>query len=222
MFAQFSQAFDTSNHTADSLNALDTNLRSMSMLSRHHNSIQRADALVTRQWMRLSLWKLAVSRIQMSADPSESLSSILFPIQATRDLLSTISQLSVDALEAHGPGMEIKLFEFVSSLADVITCLPDHSNVAVSAFGPRDSLAHLASVLGSFRGGTFTLMPMLQERLADVGMAVPTIPRVIDVSGESNESDCTDLSLGEDDMIWQRNESSSPQQEWVPTGMPSP
>lgn len=219
MFAHFSQAFDNPSSTNINLTTLDVSLRSLPMLSRQHNTIQSADALVTRQWMRLSLWKLAVSQLPMSAGPMESLDSILFPIQATRDLLSTISQLSIDALEAHGPGMELKLFEFASSLADVITCLPVQPDAQMSGFGPKDSLVHLATILGSFRGGSHALMPILQARLGDVGLDVPSVPRVVDVSGESNESDFTESSHGlEGEERGGADTTTTPFRQYSPTG----
>ncbi|KAF2716047.1 hypothetical protein K431DRAFT_279737 [Polychaeton citri CBS 116435] len=193
MFAYFDNAYSGHEHTATSLVLVENQLLMVPTLSQQHNGIQRADLFVTRQWMRLLLWRMAVSNISMNTAPSGSLDSMLFPIRIARDLISTMSQIPTDAFEAHGPGMELKLFAFASSLADVITCLPMHSTVN-SEFGPRECLLHLARVLGRFRGGNEALMPILQSRLADVGLDVPAIPRLIEVSHDSNDSDYTNTN----------------------------
>lgn len=196
MFACFDSAETSNELTADSLSAVDSRLKSISTLSRLCSNIQRADLLVTQHWMRLLLWKTAVSRLAMTAEYSDTPDSILFPVQAARDLLASMGRLSVDALEAHGPGMELKLFAFATSLADIMTCMPTHTSV-VSEFGARDCLVRLSEVLGNFRGGTEAVMSVLRERLIEMGFEAPRSPFITEVSLASDDSEYEETSPSE-------------------------
>lgn len=74
-------------------------------LSPYGNEMQRADVMVTQQWMQIVFWKFTmpyVALTTMSEDPSFSFS---FPAVIARQLLSNIRDISVDTLSAHGVGM---------------------------------------------------------------------------------------------------------------------
>lgn len=188
MFACLDNIDAVRNLTAQDILAADNQLVVMTNCSRSCNSVQQADLLVTHQWMRLLLWKTAVSRLAMTSDPSGTLDSIVFPVQAARDLLSSISSLSMDALEAHGLGMELKLFTMATSLADVMTCLPTHTTV-VSEFGARDCLLQMSEMLQTFRGGTEAVMSVLRQRFVEVGLHRLPTRSITEVNWASDESD---------------------------------
>ncbi|KAK5727557.1 hypothetical protein LTR15_003457 [Elasticomyces elasticus] len=187
MFTHFHEATACTRHTPRTLMILHNQLQNVPGLSPYYNDLQRADLSVTQQWMRLMFWKMAISQFKMTADPDGDIQSMLFPVRIARDLLAHMSTLSIDTLEAHGPGMELKLFEFANTVADVAVTVssPSHSGLEL---GPKDFLFQLAGVLGSFRGGNNTLLPLLQSRLAEVGLTVPPRPRIIDVSQDSTNS----------------------------------
>lgn len=92
-------------HTRETLRELHQQLQRVPALPRHHNDLQRADASVTRQWMRLTLWKLAIPNVPLSLDAAENNLSLQFPTQVAKAVLSDLSSFSMDTLEAHGPGM---------------------------------------------------------------------------------------------------------------------
>lgn len=171
-----------------------------------YNQLQRADVGVTQHWTKLHLWKLAMSRIRMTTEPGNDITSVLFPLQVVGDLLSEVSKLSVDSLEAHGSGMELKLFEFANTIADVMLCMPDRW-IQDTRIGPRDYLMHLGKVLGGFRGGNEALLPLLRARYTELGLSLPAIPRIVDITHESSDSSpARPHSADEDVLPWVMDE----------------
>jgi hypothetical protein len=165
-----------------------------------YNQLQKADVRVTQHWTKLHLWKLAVTRIKMTTEPGGDITSVLFPLQVVGNLLSEVSELSVDSLEAHGSGMELKLFEFANTIADVMVCMP-HRWTQDTRIGPREYLMHLGKVLGGFRGGNEALLPLLRSRLVEVGLSLPAIPRIVDITHESSGSSPAGQKNKDDEVI---------------------
>jgi hypothetical protein len=165
-----------------------------------YNQLQKADVRVTQHWTKLHLWKLAVSRIKMTTEPGGDITSVLFPLQVVGNLLSEVSELSVDSLEAHGSGMELKLFEFANTIADVMVCMP-HRWTQDTRIGPREYLLHLGKVLGGFRGGNEALLPLLRSRFVELGLSLPAIPRIVDITHESSDSSPAGQKNADDGVI---------------------
>lgn len=187
MFKALSEASTSSKQTAEALSLIHLKLQQLPTPAEPYNQLQKADVGVTQHWTRLQLWKLAVSRIKMTSEPSGEVTSLLFPLRVTKDLLSEVSAISVDNLEAHGSGMELKLFEFVNAIADLMVCMP-HRWAQGTAFGPREYLMHLGKVLGGFRGGNEALLPLLRSRFTELGLALPAVPRLLEVNQNSSDS----------------------------------
>ncbi|TLD28391.1 hypothetical protein PspLS_04094 [Pyricularia sp. CBS 133598] len=167
MFSYFDKA-----STVDDLMSAERQLEMIPTAAKSYNSIQQADLIVTRHWMRLLLWKVAVSSqtMTMTAEATGTVNSIVFPVQVARDLLSNIASLSSDALEAHGAGMGLKLFSLATSLADVVTCMPMHTAVT-SEWGAIECLAHISNKLQSLRGCTSrAIVSVLRERLVEIAL----------------------------------------------------
>ena len=199
MFTHFDKASSAGQHTARSLLLTHDQLQEVPALHASYNALQRADVSVTRHWMRLMLWKTAMSHIKMVTDQRGSLESISFPLHIARDLVASVSDFSIDVLEAHGPGMELKLFASALSVADLIACMPLRP-AELSQLRPHECLARIASLLGNFRGGNRALLPVLQSRLADAGLAVPTVSRLLDVSNDSSDSEFPSPQYDDNDI----------------------
>ncbi|KAF2803134.1 uncharacterized protein BDZ99DRAFT_453921 [Mytilinidion resinicola] len=180
------------------------------------NEIQRADISMTQQWMRIYLWQhaLAVTNLH-TADENDEF-SFSFPAKIAKSVLAQAANLSRESLEAHGPGMETKLFDITNTLADVMICVPNlslsptsssssppafpfpppHANYASSnstanslTLGPRDLVASLTSLLASFRGGNPALLSILQDKLTTLGLAVTSPQTVRELSSGSEEEE---------------------------------
>lgn len=153
----------------------------------------------------------------MTADPGADISSMLFPLQVAGDLLSEVAELSVDSLEAHGSGMELKLFEFANTIADIMVCMP-HRWTQDTRIGPREYLMHLGKMLGGFRGGNESLLPLLRSRFVELGISLPTIPRLVDVTHESSDSSPAGANNVDDGVIpWVMDELQPVEQQSTPS-----
>ncbi|GKZ40959.1 hypothetical protein AbraIFM66951_006499 [Aspergillus brasiliensis] len=151
------------------LRLLQDNLQDGSALLDHISDVQKADLCVTRHWMRMILWKFSSKK---SAHGSSAYwpTSPSFPILVAKELLNIVSQLPRAAIEAHGLGMELKLYEIASSLADAVIDLamlpraPSWDNES----RPSSILARLHSILSTFRGGgNKELAELLYKKMAD-------------------------------------------------------
>ncbi|KAG9602202.1 hypothetical protein KCU77_g794, partial [Aureobasidium melanogenum] len=200
MFRSFCEG-SSSSLTTDSLTSFDNQLLRIPTMTENHNELQKADLSVTQQWLRLMFWKLAINRVVMTADPTDDIRSVFFPISLAKDLLSNISTMSIDTLEAHGPGMELKLFEVTNSVADIITLNPAQSQHSSLQLGPQDILVNLTSIIGRFRGGNKTLLPLLQSRLSGIGLGSAIPPRITDVTYDSPETNREKGSIESNEAI---------------------
>ncbi|KNG91214.1 putative C6 transcription factor [Aspergillus nomiae NRRL 13137] len=105
------------------LEGLQRNLQDGSTLFERISDVQKADLCVTRHWMRMILWKLSPKRYLGSPPSADRSMSLCFPLNVAKELVSIVSQLPRSAVEAHGLGMELKIYEIANSLADAITDL---------------------------------------------------------------------------------------------------
>ncbi|PWY89884.1 hypothetical protein BO70DRAFT_330003 [Aspergillus heteromorphus CBS 117.55] len=150
------------------LRLLQDNLQDGSALLDHISDVQKADLCVTRHWMRMILWK--VSSKKSGGSPSSYSSSPSFPIMVAKELLNIVSQLPRTAIEAHGLGMELKLYEIASSLADAVIDLAMLPRAPAwdGESRPSSILARLHSILSTFRGGgNKELAELLYKKMAD-------------------------------------------------------
>lgn len=70
------------------------------------NELQRADITMTQQWMRIFLWQHALNVTNLSSQATHDEEfSFRFPARVAQNVLSNLSNLSRQSVEAHGPGM---------------------------------------------------------------------------------------------------------------------
>ncbi|KAK6004784.1 hypothetical protein QM012_008646 [Aureobasidium pullulans] len=200
MFRSFCEG-SSSSLTTDSLTSFNNQLLRIPTMTEDHNELQKADLSVTQQWLRLMFWKLAINKVVMTASSTDDIRSVFFPISLAKDLLSNISTMSIDTLEAHGPGMELKLFEVTNSVADIITLNTAQSQHSSLQLGPRDILVHLTNIIGRFRGGNKTLLPLLRSRLFGIGLGSAMLPRITDVTYDSPDTNRDKGSIESNEAI---------------------
>ncbi|KAH0362914.1 hypothetical protein KCU65_g7719, partial [Aureobasidium melanogenum] len=200
MFRSFCEG-SSSSLTTDSLTSFNDQLLRIPTMTEAHNELQKADLSVTQQWLRLMFWKLAINKVVMTASSTDDIRSVFFPISLAKDLLSNISTMSIDTLEAHGPGMELKIFEVTNSVADIITLNPTQSQHSSLQLGPQAVLVHLTNIIGRFRGGNKTLLPLLQSRLSSIGLGCPIPPRITDVTYDSPDTNREKGSIESNEAI---------------------
>lgn len=166
-------SYDTQRHGR--LEYLQRRLQEMSSEESGANEVQKADILVTRSWMQTMLWRASVRRpVAAARTPTSVL--IQPPYRIVSDFLSNISRYSKTALEAHGPTIELKIYEIASALTDALAANLDflRSSVGIEV-RPVDMLVQLQRLLASSRGGNKPLLTLLCARIAEVenGGGVP-------------------------------------------------
>ncbi|KAL2131938.1 hypothetical protein VTI74DRAFT_4420 [Chaetomium olivicolor] len=140
---------------------------------------QRLDILVTRQWLRALVWRLrlrdGVRSLSSSGDENQTLllqhkEDAHHPFQTSRSVLGIISAANRASLEAHGIGMEQKIFDLASSLSDTL------QNEAAALmpgefFSGQDLLHNFVAFLASFRNqASRYLQPLLRDAAAVLAM----------------------------------------------------
>lgn len=90
-------------------------------------NLQRADIVITRQWLLMLLWQLAISNCVLASETGatqESAMSLQFPARLSKQLRHVVAELGRQSIERHGSGILKKLFEITNALADVILHVP--------------------------------------------------------------------------------------------------
>ncbi|PVH96923.1 hypothetical protein DM02DRAFT_674445 [Periconia macrospinosa] len=179
--------------TADTLSARNALTLAQQQLSNDEssrsleNELQRADISMTQQWMRIFLWQHSLNVTDLRSANADNEFSFGFPNTVAQSTLSFLSSLPKESLEAHGPGMESKLFDITNSLADVMICVPSLNQHSGFGLGPRDLIHSLSSLLSSFRGGNPAVMNILQEKLDVLGLSVSSPQKLLELSSPEED-----------------------------------
>lgn len=164
------------------------------------NEVQQADILVTKSWMQTVLWRASARRlhhpsysgsdqngtsvVSVATGASQHYQQTMIaagPFRIINDFLSHISHYPKTALEAHGPTIELKIFEIANALTDALASNldllrsstrsrnggPGEAGVDIN-IRPVDMLVQLQRLLASSRGGNKPLLTMLCARIAEV------------------------------------------------------
>ncbi|KAG0652636.1 putative sucrose utilization SUC1 [Hyphodiscus hymeniophilus] len=83
-------------------------------------NIQKADILVTQQWLRLIVWQSSMRQGLLSSSAAEESMTFRYPLQIAHTLLSVISSLPTASIEVHGMGIFEKIFEVGNTMLDVM------------------------------------------------------------------------------------------------------
>lgn len=136
---------------------------------------QRFDTLITQQWLRVTLWKLAFEPKAASKDGSSSLPPWNLPMEVGKVVMKALSTASPQIVDCHGKTIvsclpehtnsslthckEQKLFGIGMSL--VQSCPSPSSGNSLPTVGPRDMLQTIVASLSRIRGCESSLLPEL-------------------------------------------------------------
>ncbi|EAW10466.1 putative C6 transcription factor (AmyR) [Aspergillus clavatus NRRL 1] len=124
--------------------------------------IQRVDILVTQQWLQVMMWKLSMTHATQPGSRDDAVLPFHLPILVGKSVMNAISAASQGSVDAHGIGMEQKLFDVGMAVADVTRSLG--SKAAQHLADPRELLWAILSTLSRIRGAPSYLFPTLLER----------------------------------------------------------
>ncbi|KAK5656951.1 hypothetical protein OQA88_3473 [Cercophora sp. LCS_1] len=187
----------------DTLDALQRRLQNAPLeMGSGGNDIQKADIFVTRQWMQVLLWRVALSNWRAGEESSSTVS--VAPLQIAQEFLGFISQLPSAALEAHGPAIEFKVYEIASAVADSLaTRFETQPGMSVP---PGDVLVKLQRILATSRGGNSNLLGMLAARIAQ---AEPPLYPISDIGMVPAGTHVVEEVLDDDTRGWGVDSNSS-------------
>lgn len=167
---------DTETNQESRLEYLQHRLQEISSDEYEGNDVQRADICVTKCWMQAVVWRASLRRSK-AAMFSEREPHVSQPYRIVAEFLSHICHCSKTALEAHGPTIELKIFEIASALTEYIYTLTTGAEMARSLedtdIRPVEMLVKLQRLLASSRGGNKTLLTLLCARIAEVESVGP-------------------------------------------------
>lgn len=82
---------------------------------------QRADLILTCQWLRLLVWQMATWKYLLHSDALQNYMAIYFPVRESAHLQDILEGLESEALDRNGVGIQRKLFEVVDVASDVLS-----------------------------------------------------------------------------------------------------
>ncbi|KAL6238205.1 hypothetical protein BDW75DRAFT_41850 [Aspergillus navahoensis] len=141
------------------------------------SEIQKVDILITQQWLQAMMWKLSMTRASQPGLRNETVLPFHLPVLVGKAVMSVIAEASQGAVDAHGIGMEQKLFDLGTSIADVSRSLSTKAanSLAESTIDPRELLWGILTTLSRIRGSQSYLFPSLLERCrGTLGFDTPT------------------------------------------------
>lgn len=83
-------------------------------------TIQKADILVTQQWLRLIVWQSSMRQGLLSSVATDESMTFRYPLKIAHSLLSVVFSLPIASIEVHGMGIFEKIFEIGNSMVDVM------------------------------------------------------------------------------------------------------
>ncbi|KAL2070132.1 hypothetical protein VTL71DRAFT_14812 [Oculimacula yallundae] len=130
---------DSWNESASLPTATATYTSLQNQLSRPHptsnlslTSIQKADILVTQQWLRLIVWQSSMRQGLLSSTAEDESMTFRYPLKIAHSLLDVISSLPTSSIEVHGMGIFEKIFEIGNTMLDVMQACGNSANANLS------------------------------------------------------------------------------------------
>jgi hypothetical protein len=153
--------------------------------------IQKADILVTQQWLRLIIWQSSMRQGLLSSNAEDESMTFRYPLKIAHSLLDVISSLPTTSIEVHGMGIFEKIFEIGNTMLDVMqacgTSIPNDSyGVAQNPFevfvktlsqtpNSQRQYANLLLAKAAEKPELQRLTQTLTPALADHGMMPPPV-----------------------------------------------
>ncbi|KAM0186103.1 hypothetical protein ACHAPI_011881 [Fusarium lateritium] len=174
---------------------------------------QRFDTLITQQWLRVSMWRIAFGQNPTSASGFGLLLPPALPMDAGKIIMSALSSVGTKSKDCHGIGMEQKLFDVGVSLADTAQ-LPGWSISSIDN-SPRDLLSVVIQALSTVRGAQSHLLPNLLKHsetlfaLADPAAQIDLHWDMADMNGYDRDVVVEEVSEEDEDyagpLAWEQD-----------------
>lgn len=97
-------------------------------------AIQKADLLITQQWLRLIVWQSSSKHNLLSWNSPHESMNCAFPLEIARATANVLQSLPSSAVEVHGMGIFEKIFQIGNCCMNVLADM-DQRSAARSSFG---------------------------------------------------------------------------------------
>ncbi|WWC89638.1 uncharacterized protein L201_004563 [Kwoniella dendrophila CBS 6074] len=128
------------------------------------SEVQQADLLITWQWLRNRVWRLAAGH-GLTEEGGEEELSVEYVVEVANTTVLICRRLSANALEAHGCGFVEKLYDIASIVTELIQTSTQLQNKLVEVAKTdqwTDLLQSLYDFVTSHRSGVSFVQPMSQ------------------------------------------------------------
>jgi hypothetical protein len=130
--------------------------------------VQKADVLITHQWLRLIFWQASMRQGLVSSDASDPVFYYNYPIVIAKDMCRVLNRVQYEAIVVHGLGIFEKIFEIAYTLMDALT-------LANMQWNESEELRTLFRCLGSSPNSENTYVKMLETKV-DVAAQQSPVP----------------------------------------------
>ncbi|KAH8171954.1 fungal specific transcription factor domain-containing protein [Sarocladium implicatum] len=132
-----------------------------------YSEMQQADLLISRQWLKVMVWQLCVSRTVLSSTGTDDSMSLQYPVTIARDAVLVSQLLPTRALEANGVGILEKIFDIGCSLADLLSLEAGRPSLTTMEVGPVDTLMEIVRILCTTLGGSYKHTNLLVQKVSE-------------------------------------------------------
>ena len=133
--------------------------------------MQQADLIITKHWIRMLVWQLAMSKCLLSSVASKESMTLLFPVRLSTQLRNLVEKISRQSVEIHGTGIQQKLFEVTNTIGNVIITVP--ASTVDETIGRVDDFMFLVNFFFDFPRLNSTMGEILQKKLETLQSLFP-------------------------------------------------
>lgn len=144
--------------SVENIAALQHSLNEMSFDDAAMIDTQKADVLITHQWLRLIFWQASMRQGLISYSAADPIFSSTYPIAIAKDLCVAVNDVTYDAILVHGMGIFEKLFEIAYTLMDALT-------IANCNWSDSQELRYLFDLLSASPNSQSTYVKMLKTKI---------------------------------------------------------
>ncbi|KAJ0415390.1 hypothetical protein BJY00DRAFT_265400 [Aspergillus carlsbadensis] len=157
-------------HESSALNAMYQSISNPPALLAEVSETHQVDYIISQQWLLVCLWNYHMKLYPYQARDSTTLLPIHIPLMAGRCALACLSSVSMPSVDAHGIGMEQKLYDIGESLTQFAPqlLLAKRPNQTLSSSETKDLLKSILDVLSRTRGCQSYLFSTLLAKSQDV------------------------------------------------------
>ncbi|KAK5078978.1 hypothetical protein LTS08_003872 [Lithohypha guttulata] len=101
--------------------AIQHELNQLDFMKTKMTDVQKADVLITHQWLRLIFWQASMRQGLINSSSIDEVFFYNYPIVIAKDLCRVMRGLQYDAIQVHGLGIFEKVFEVAYTLLDALT-----------------------------------------------------------------------------------------------------